>query len=317
MKKLVLYGVAGVLIACMLLAFTDLLLRQIPSPREAASPLLRVSGAPRPELEGPFFNISAILYRFTEPLGVGSEADLSVTVTAYHNESAIVHVDIQPPWVASWSTGVKFADGGTKWVWVGDLQANVSKTFNFTLKAFEMGEGGVYGRVGWSKFYNESDVISTYFGLYFLVLQDRIITSIVEGKRDVHPALLDLGGMQGEIPNATVGTEFEYRVWIAAVGEINETHPVTVKFILPPEGVTLIEGETTWTRNVTVTEEPGFPVKVPIKLRATELGKWLIVAYIVKSENVAYNYPLVRWICVFENEIEFRIDPDKPVAWPP
>jgi len=316
MKKLVLCGMAGVLVASTLLAFTDLFLRPIPSPRKTASELLRVSGI-CPELEGPFFNMSAILYRFTEPLGVGSEADLSVTVTARYNESSVVVVDIKPPWVASWSTGVKFADGGTKWVWVGDFQANVSKTFNFTIKAFEMGEGIVYGRAVQSKFYHGSDGIPAYFGLYFLVLHDRIITSIVEGKKDETPlAVLDLNRLSivplDVLRNGTVGTEFEYGVWLVGVGKVNETHVATVKFIPPPEGVALVEGETTWTGNVTVEEasvhEPG--VRVPIKLKATKLGKWLIVAYVVKSENVAYSYPLVLWICVFEDKIQIRWDPN-------
>lgn len=316
MKKIILYGAVGVLVACAILAFTDLFLRPVPSSPRAPSELLSVRGDPSPEVSGPLFNMSAILYRFTEPLGVGSEANLSVNVTARYNESAIVVVDIKPFVAQSWSTGVKFSDRGTKLVWVGNLQANVSKTFNFTVKAFEIGEGIIYGRAGQLKFYNESSVIPRYFGLYFLVLQDRIIASIVEGKGDEEPpAVLDLDSMQGEPfpPNTTVGKEFEYSVGVwGAGGKPGETHPATVKFIVPSEGVALVEGETTWTGNVTVSQGYGWEteVKVAIKLKATKLGKWLIVTYVEKSENVAYSYPLVRWICIFENEIQFRWDPN-------
>jgi len=146
MKKLVLDGLSVILVACLLLAFSDLFSRFTPNPSKNSSefwsnpnkgsyespsyphqPYSALEQGPEPCL------ISKISISEFEPPQLGGEAMVTVTLTTNYDASNVTtHVDIAK---------LELIAGNS--TWTGELKANIPKNFSITVRAFRFGVGGV------------------------------------------------------------------------------------------------------------------------------------------------------------------------------
>lgn len=123
--------------------------------------------------------------KFTEPQGIGSEAEITVTMTSHED---IANVTTQ----LDWSRGFDFVSGDL--TWSGNLKANVTVSFKARIKAIEIGRWGIHataeGIVNTSLYIpelGEVDVIgssiSSIIGskdLFIIVFTDKIVISETE-----------------------------------------------------------------------------------------------------------------------------------------
>jgi len=167
-KKFVLPGMAGVLLACAIF-FASI---AVPSSKPAMVYYI-------PDWER-FRNLPVNIHLnasdFTESLIEGSEAELTVTIKSKNGlTNAIVEIVLVEAWPTRYSKGVTFNDGRLRWSWSGNIVANVSVDFNLGVVATEVGYSTVYALISWHDLSGNSYCIED--ALWVLVLEDEIIVS--------------------------------------------------------------------------------------------------------------------------------------------
>lgn len=165
-KKLALPGLAGVLVACLI--FTTVLV----APWSTATTPTFPSGLP---LESPL-TVNVFISNFTEPLGVGSEAVLTVIVTSTRDvNGTTVKLDLlSPSDPPMWPLGISIIEGNLS-TWNGNLRANISISFNAKIKVVEVGYALIRATATWYQYeylrYNSGD------SLYILIFENDIQVS--------------------------------------------------------------------------------------------------------------------------------------------
>lgn len=181
-KKLAISGIAGVLIASLIIASV----KMAPWSELAKSFSSRISPDDQPILLNPTnadITVDLSISNFTEPLGPGSEANVTVTVISKKDVSNVtVKIAVSPiymgqgtwpniTWTPIGPQGVGLVDGNS--TWMINLTANVSESATIRVKATEVGLGVITVTAVWwetqSTFYKSEGV------LYIRVLQDNIV----------------------------------------------------------------------------------------------------------------------------------------------
>lgn len=146
-KKIAIYGIAGVLVSCMIIASV------------AMTPWSRLEtmfGSPRIPPDYPAWPLDMVklfISNITEPIGVGSEAVLTVIVTSPYNVSDVtVRLDLLQV-VDDLPIGIVFIGKST--TWNGDLRANISISFNIRINVLEVAYARIQATTAW--YYEPSD----------------------------------------------------------------------------------------------------------------------------------------------------------------
>jgi hypothetical protein len=140
-KKLAISGITGVLIASLII--TSIVLAPWSKPATSGS-----LGNPPPGYPAwPLDMVKLFISNVTEPLGVGSEAVLTVIVTSpYDISNVMMKLDLLQV-VDDLSIGIVFL--GNLTTWNGDLRANISVSFNVRIKAVEVGYVRIKATLKW------------------------------------------------------------------------------------------------------------------------------------------------------------------------
>jgi hypothetical protein len=182
MTKLLISGVIGVAIACLIF------IGVVASPwSELAKSFFSPRAYPDtftvPIADNTTLSVNLTISNFTEPLGLDSEADVTVKVISRKDMPNVkVQITLSPLYISqgawpniTWTPigpqGIDFVDGNS--TWIINLVANVSISFTTRIKAVEVGLGVIVATViEWetsSTFYKSEDA------LYIRVLQDNIV----------------------------------------------------------------------------------------------------------------------------------------------
>jgi len=161
LKDLVIPGIAGILLACAIFSafvmapWSETITIYYPLP-SGTSPI----------------TVNLTISEFTNPLGPGSEAELTATVTSEVDASnVVVQIDLSKAYPKWPSKGVDWISGNL--TWNGNLTAGVPITLNARINATEIGYGKIVASAKW---YGSSP--SSYLGasdlLGIVVLDDEI-----------------------------------------------------------------------------------------------------------------------------------------------
>jgi hypothetical protein len=85
-------------------------------------------------------SVEVIISNLTEPLGVNSEADVTIIITSTENASDVtVTMEVVSPSIPPrWPLGITVVEGNFS-TWIGDLRANISVVFHARIRAVEAG----------------------------------------------------------------------------------------------------------------------------------------------------------------------------------
>lgn len=123
----------------------------------------------------PLDMVTLFISNFTEPIGVGSEAVLTVIVASPYNVTNVtVRLDLLQV-VDDWPVGI-ISIGGHSTMWNGDLRANRSISFNAKIKAIEAGYARIVANATW---YNDLEecYMELLDSLWIIVLENDIQVS--------------------------------------------------------------------------------------------------------------------------------------------
>lgn len=132
---------AGVIAACLIFAVV------------AVAPQMSMKyysgGYPDEWLHSPL-NVEVVISNLTEPLGVNSEADVTIIVTSTKNASDVtVTMEVVSPSIPpKWPLGITVIEGNFS-TWIGDLTANVSVVFRARIRAVEAGYARIWITATW------------------------------------------------------------------------------------------------------------------------------------------------------------------------
>lgn len=97
-----------------------------------------------------WLTVNLTVSNFTEPVGVSSEAEITVVVKSRCEISNVtIRIDLSEAWPSIYSRGISLLDGSSSRSWMVDLQANVSMSFTERIKAFETGFGAIEVTARW------------------------------------------------------------------------------------------------------------------------------------------------------------------------
>lgn len=324
-KSLAVSGTSGILIAVVMIASIALVsLHPLPKVLLGVS----VGGDELLALEGPqgvsqqcglfvrpskiVFNVT--IFEFTKPLGSGSEADMVMMLTSKLNYSANFNVTIKTYSYAdadnpeyyreNYPAAIRFLDGCSEWSWMGNVEANETKTLNHRLKAVGTGLGLTTFQF-WvqEKSTGKDDRLQfEYVFLEFKIIPNNIFVTII----DPYP-------MPNVIVSNYVWPTDDSRIkWFNHTGvgsELNLTTQlwggrqnatnVTWRLVLP-EGIVAVEGPTVWTGNVTGSLfEPA--VQFYTRLKFVKTGTWIMYDY-VEKDGIFLDTPQIEVFEVTEND---------------
>jgi hypothetical protein len=182
MTKLLISGVIGVAIACLI--FIGIV---APPWSELAKSFFSPRVSPDiptvPIADSATLSVNLTISNFTEPLGLDSEADVTVKVISRKDMSNVeVKITLSPIYIGqgtwpnlTWTPlgpqGIDIVDGNS--TWIINLSANVSFSATIRIKTTEVGFGAIIATAIWwetsSTFYKAEDA------LHVEVLEDNII----------------------------------------------------------------------------------------------------------------------------------------------
>jgi hypothetical protein len=147
--KTLISGLRGVIVACLI--FTAVVI----SPWSKS-----LSGTTSPtippewqNLPAPPITISLALYNFTEPRGLGSQANLTITVISNTTlPDVVIEIDISKGQFGWNSTGIEFIEGQT--LWIGNLTSDMPITWTIRINASEVGYGIIKVAARWSNYWD-------------------------------------------------------------------------------------------------------------------------------------------------------------------
>jgi len=353
-KKLAIFGIAGVLVACLIITAV-IWVPWHPSPKVllgvsagSGDELLRLEGREGVSycqaidlIRPPSFVMDVTLYEFSKPLGIGSEADLVITVTsklnvsetffvagrivAWFSESRGEYTEGRPP-----TGGVCFINESSRWVWTGEIDANSSKTFNLRIKAMEVstvdleivvakmkyeiiGDGIRTAYISWDKEYIFPIEPPYYKSIRmgFAIFRDNILVYpqglplIMQDGEWTYPPHV-LVDMKHDIPMKPYpffyGLGSEDNLTIEIYPFIGNLTDVTMRLVLE-EGIALVEGQTTWTGNVTIV--PYTVIRLPMKIRFVKVGTWYMYCY-AEKDGIIVGVPRGFQVIVSNDDITYN-----------
>lgn len=314
--KLLISGLVGATAACLI--FTTIVLLPLHlAPKVllgvsvGGGELLRLEGPEGVAMEGFHPGSACILnvtvYEFSRPVGPGSEADFATAVTSKLNYSEIFHVtgkftsfaDGSEYYEEHFPGRMEVVDGGSEWSWTGRFEANETKTFNHRIRA--EGLGATYVQIKAALEPRETPPGSGiyYVGeqqidLDFTVVPDDVLVRS-SFPRLVPPTQIVGGGMDLYMPSYTPGVGNEFNVSILV--ECGNSTDLTLK-IGTQEGIIPIEGQTTWTGNLTSYNEARqqYYVKLSVRMRIVKTGTWYMYATVEKNGIVYVPTPMVKFV---------------------
>lgn len=138
--RLIIAGLAGVITACLI--FTVVVAAPQTSTRYYFSGYDEWLHSP--------LNVDVVISNLTEPLGVNSEADVTIIVTSTENASNVtVTMEVVSPSIPpQWPLGITVVEGNFS-TWVGDLTANVSVVFRARIRTVEAGYARIWVTATW------------------------------------------------------------------------------------------------------------------------------------------------------------------------
>jgi len=151
--KLLISGLAGVVVACII--FTAVIVS--PWSGLITSPTSSSSDSGFPQLppgwpSGPL-GVQVSISNLTDPLGVGSEGEMTIVVASKHDVSDVTAQFELLRVVDELPIGIVYTQGNLANItWMGDLRANVSVIFNAKMKAVEVGYARIRVTAIWYPF---------------------------------------------------------------------------------------------------------------------------------------------------------------------
>jgi len=143
-RKLAISGIAGVLVACLIITVVVTPWSALLVPSASRAPLVDKIPPPSP------VTVRLSISDFAEPKRLGSEANLTVTITSTTNLSnVIISLSISKA-DALWSSkGIEFDTFGEDIFWIVNLTAGLPITFSVKVKAMEVGYGKLDATARW------------------------------------------------------------------------------------------------------------------------------------------------------------------------
>lgn len=326
--RLLISGLAGVAVACLIFAIVVNVPWHIP-PRillgvsVGGDELLRLEGprgaAYESSTSSPICVLNVTLFEFSKPTGPGSEADLSITLISRLNYSETFYMNAKARSLAEGSEyytkhfpgGISLVDGGLEWSWTGNIESNNTKKLGYRIKATGIGIACL--RIEMTTKFKETvpgssiyEGVREWVDLRFTVLPDNVLvySSYPHPKPHVFLSMtiLDWSHMSG------VGSEANVSISLLSENATN----VTSRFITQ-EGISVIEGQTTWTGNITsynITSHGETLVyagnmTLNARLRFVKIGAWFIYAFVEKNGI----------LCSSPDAMEFIVSENSSMLW--
>jgi len=223
-----------------------------------------------------------------------------ITLTSKRNMSEVFDVDAKldsgpsqaftPEELLNF-TGLSFVDGGSEWAWTGSIEANGTRSFNYRIRATGICIGNLVARVKIGS--STGDYTCGLVCLSFMVVPGNVLVfsqwpyplSNPFGWFSISTSYEKMGG---------VGSEMNVSVSLFG---FNETD-VTLKLVMPSEGIVPLDGQTAWTGNVTRGEE----VRLSASVRFAEIGTWFIYAY-AEKDGILLGPPTATKFIVSEDTV--------------
>lgn len=181
-KRFIIYGTAGFLVACLIFTTTAM----VPWSELAKSLSPFIPPNEQPILLNPTnvdVTVDLSISNFTEPLGPGSEANVTISVISEKDVSNVtVQIALTPiyvstgtwpniTWIPIGPLGIDLVGGN--FTWTTNLVANVSVSATIRIKATEVGFGVITGSTIWwetpSTFYKNEEAV------YIQVLEGNVV----------------------------------------------------------------------------------------------------------------------------------------------
>lgn len=159
-KRLIFSGLMTIMIACLTIAGTLV----TPRPEQVRTPVAAETGDETPAsntcplacpwrrsmVGDSWLTVNLTISNFTEPVGVGSEAEITVVAKSRCDISNVtVQIVLSEAWPSVYPKGISFLDGSSSRSWMVNLQANISTSFTERIKAFETGFGAIEVTARW------------------------------------------------------------------------------------------------------------------------------------------------------------------------
>jgi len=323
-KRLAIYGIVGIIAALPIIATMTFMPWTEPED-ESSNSTPYGPGFPNIDWVGYLDNF-LIVSNFTEPYGIGSEADLVAGVVSSCDLNATAKVELSSITMDK-SSCIVFVGGGTIRSWQVSLEANVSTFFAEKIKIIGLGFASV--RV-------KADV--DYQTAPGTILQ-KIGESVLIGAWEKGILVT-----KEEPPGAPVNIAFghSYLTELEGVGsEFNINFPmtpqhyiqnITARMVLP-EGLAFLNGtllcsrgeqrlwieeldeNLTWNGDM----EEGTWMRFEVKVRATEVGNWTVVMSVGKclSEGPWFGNATIYGLWWYGNArvYGFKVFEDKISSW--
>jgi hypothetical protein len=280
-KRIIIYGIVGILSALPIIAAMTF----IPWSNHSTSyslGLFNIDGA------GVLDN-SLVITNFTEPYGIGGEADAFVGVGSSCDLNVTVKLGLSPSFGQS-SSCVEFADGGLLRIWQVGLRANVSKVFVERIKIVGMGFAAVWMNVDVDYESAPGIILQKIEDSWLIGAWEEGILITKEGPPGApiaiaigHPYLTELGGVSSE-----------FNIYIDMIPDLYIQN-VTAGIVLP-EGLAFLNGTLTCNRgeqnlwseelseNLTWSgdmEEDTW-MRFEVRVKAAEVGNWTVIMSVGK-----------------------------------
>jgi hypothetical protein len=180
MTKLLISGVIGVAVACLI--FIGVVAPWSELAKSFFSPRVSPDTSTVPIADNTTLSVNLTISNFTEPLGLDSEADVTVKAISRKDMSNVeIRITLSPIYIGqgawpniTWTPlgpqGIDIVDGNS--TWIVNLTANVSTSFTTRIRATEVGLGVIVATAIWW------DTPSTFYkseaALYVQVLNNEI-----------------------------------------------------------------------------------------------------------------------------------------------
>lgn len=312
--KLLVSALSGTVAACLIFAMIVMIPLQTGSRvllgvSVGGGSLLRLEGPEGVAYEATFHPesgcvLNVTLYEFSSPVEVSREAALAISLTSKLNYTEVFYVtakasstsdDIE--WYKQQLPGtVQFVDGGSEWSWTGGFEANETKTFNHRIKATGVGTAHLDIETRTKIIMNPTPENHTYgesVGFYLKMVPDNVLVISTSLLPELVLDYMVLHYNSSE--HLGVGSEFN--VSLSLYGE--NTSNAVINLVLP-EGIVLVEGQTTWIKNFTSWNE-----KVTLsttKIRFVKVGTWFAYAY-AEKDGILLDAPRALKFVVSEDDV--------------
>jgi hypothetical protein len=231
--------------------------------------------------------LNVTLYEFSSPAEVSREAALAISLTSKLNYTEVFYVTAKASseseaieWYRQQFPGtVQFVDGGSEWSWTGRFEANETKTFNHRIKATGVGTAHLDIEARTKIIVNPTSENHTYgesVGFYFKMVPNNVLVFSTNPRQEYYAVFPSIDLRYNWKEYQGVGSEFDVSLILA--GE--NTSNVAVNLFLP-EGIALVEGQTTWIENLASWNEN--VTLSTTKLRFIKAGTWFMYAYVEKD----------------------------------